>query len=224
MAASSATDWPPSRGLTTQIVPREAVVLPTHGSIEIDAPAALVWSLLLDTTTYSSWCSFSPRVTVRSQPETVDPQDLKLHRNTHFTFHVIMDSKKPNSITDTALRVTDISTPKSQSSYIPQTILDSEPTYSADLSTVYRVAWTVEGGFVARGLKSERFHEIILRGDDKCEVRTWECQGGPLARAVKWMYKDVLLQKFQQWCEDLKKEAEKMCREETDGVDAQTAA
>ena len=119
-----------------------------------------------------------------------------------------MDSKKPESYTDTQLRVTDISTPESPSAYIPQDTLDSDPALYADLSSVYRISWTTEGGFVARGLKSERYHEIIVLGENECEVRTWECQGGPLARAVKWMYKDTLQKKFAEWCEDLKKGAE----------------
>ena len=129
-----------------------------------------------------------------------------------------MDSSKPGKVTDTQLRVTDFSTPAQPSRYIPQETLDEEQTFSPDLGKVYRIAWTTEGGFVARGLRSERFHEIIPisntaggrdGGEEECEVRTWECQGGVLARAVKWYFKDVLKSKFMEWCEDLKKECEK---------------
>ena len=105
--------------------------------------------------------------------------------------------------------MTDFSTPEAQSGYIPADILKGDGTYEADLGKVYRVAWTTEGGFVARGLRSERFHEIIVLGEGQCEVRTWECQGGVLARAVKYYYKDTLKKKFAKWCEDLKREAEK---------------
>lgn len=121
-----------------------------------------------------------------------------------------MDAAKPDKITETQLRVTDISTPDAPSAYLDQSMLDSDDTFSHDLSKVYRISWTTEGGFVARGLKSERYHEIIPSEDGAaCEVRTWECQGGPLARAVKWMYKSVLQDKFALWCEDLKAESEK---------------
>ena len=99
--------------------------------------------------------------------------------------------------------------------------MDEEVTYTLDLTKVYRISWTTEGGFVARGLKSERFNEIIDLGPGKgCEVRTWENQGGVLARAVKFYYKEVLLKKFQQWCMELKAEAEKRA-EDTDQNDQQ---
>lgn len=124
-----------------------------------------------------------------------------------------MDSKKPTSYTDTQLRVLDMSTPEQISSYISQTTLEAEPAFASDLNKLYRISWTTEGGFVARGLKSERFHEILVLGDNSCSVRTWECQGGSLARAVKWMYKDTLKQKFADWCEDLKRESEKQFQE-----------
>ena len=205
---ASQTRWPPAEGLTTKLVPRESIILPTHASIKISAPASVVWQILIDTAHYSEWCSFCPKVTIRSQPASYESADTDLHIDTHFTFHVVMDSKKPTSYTDTQLRVTDISTPSSPSAYIPQSTLDAEPAFSSDLSKIYRISWTTEGGFVARGLKSERYHEVIALSDKECEVRTWECQGGSLARAVKWMYKDTLQQKFRDWCEDLKRMAE----------------
>lgn len=125
-----------------------------------------------------------------------------------------MDESKPSKVTDTRLRVTDISTPEGPSDYIKQGKQDEEEkTYTLDFSKVYRISWTTEGGFVARGLRSERFHEIIDLGEGNgCEVRTWENQGGVLARAVKFYYKDVLMKKFQGWCEELKIEAERLAK------------
>ena len=120
-----------------------------------------------------------------------------------------MNSKKPKDMTPTQLRVTDISTPQEKSCYLDQATLRNDGSYAADLDNVYRIAWTTEGGFVARGLRSERFHDIISLGNGNgCEVRTWENQGGVLARAVKYYYKDVLKTKFNEWCADLKREAE----------------
>lgn len=195
------------------VVPRESVILPTYASIEIHAPAALVWTVLVNTEEYPQWNSFCPKVTIRSQPQGTEASDPNLHIGTSFVYHVVMDSKKPTSFTDTQLRVLDISTPEHPSSYIPQTTLDSEESFEAALNKLYRISWTTEGGFVARGLKSERYHEIKILGDRLCSVRTWECQGGSLARAVKWMYKDTLKQKFADWCEDLKRESEKQFQE-----------
>ena len=57
---------------------------------------------------------------------------------------------------------------------------------------------------MARGLRSERFHEVIVLGQEECEVRTWECLGGVLARTVKWFYGGTLMEKFGLWVKDLK--------------------
>ena len=203
--------WPPSNGLTTHVVPRNTAILSVYGSTLIAAPASLVWEILLDLSGYSAWNTFCPRATIHSQPQNVPASERdRLHKDTKFTFHVVMDPSKPSKITDTQLRVTDVSTPQAQSEYLRsgnQSV--EEKTYTADLKTVFRISWTTEGGFVARGLKSERFHEIIHLDDDSCEVRTWENQGGILARAVKFYYKDVLMTKFQEWCVELKSEAER---------------
>lgn len=201
----SATKWPPKNGLSTHIVSRGDTILPIHARIVISAPASVIWSVLLDTSSYSSWNSFCPSVTIRSQPNNIPEAEAHvLHLNTSFTFNVIMDASKPSKVTPTQLRVTDISTPQKPSNYIPPDVLGGDGTFEADLQKLYRIAWTTEGGFVARGLKSERFHKIIVLEDDRCEVRTWECQGGVLARAVKYYYKDVLMTKFEEWCADCK--------------------
>lgn len=57
---------------------------------------------------------------------------------------------------------------------------------------------------MTRGLKSERFHEVIVLGQEECEVRTWECLGGVLARTVKWFYGETLMEKFGLWVSDLR--------------------
>ena len=162
-------------------------------------------------------------MTIHSQPDDDDEDDgtgqqpaatdAVLRLGTTFTFHVIMDAAKPDKVTDTQLQVTDVSTPQAPSSYIPKETLESDGTYSADLSNVYRISWSIDGGFVTRGLRTERYHEVIPMGDDMCEVRTWECQTGLLARAVKFYFKEVLDTKFMGWCDDLKREAEKRYNE-----------
>ena len=219
--ALSPSAWPPSDGLTTPIVPRSSVILAVHGSTHIAAPASLVWQILLDVSKYPQWNTFCPRATVHSQPQAVATTEKHvLQKDTSVTFHVVMDSSKPLKITDTQLRVTDVSTPERPSDYVFRENQSAEDTsFTRDLTKVYRISWTTEGGFVARGLRSERFHEIIELGEHSCEVRTWECQGGILARAVKFYYKDVLMTKFQQWCDELKVEAEKLDKEQKQTTD-----
>lgn len=119
-----------------------------------------------------------------------------------------MDASKPEKDTPTQLRITDISTPDVPSDYISKEVLEEDPGYTADLSKVYRISWKGEGGFVSRGLHTERFHEIIMTGEGECEVRTWEVMDGVLARTVKWMFRKTLESKFELWCADLKKVSE----------------
>jgi len=48
-----------------------------------------------------------------------------------------------------------------------------------------------EESFVARDLRGERVHKMIALQEGKgCEITTWECQGGILAKAVKYYHKE----------------------------------
>lgn len=205
--------WPPptgpDSGIYTPTVSRSEIILPTIARTAISAPAALVFSILLDTSTYPSWCTFVPRATIHTQPEGVDSSSKTFHVSTHFSFHAAMDPSKPQKSSDTELTISDISMPEAQTEYIPRSMReDPKSGYTADLSKVYRVSWKAEGGFANRGLKSERFHEVIVMGEHECEVRTWELMGGFLARTVKWFYAKTLQARFEDWCADLKKYAE----------------
>lgn len=196
--------WPPSQGLTTQVVRRQEVNVQTYASVNVKAPASVVFDAVREVAEYGKWNSFSPDVTVLAQPDNAS-EPAKLNNGTLFTLHVVMDASKPDKKTVTQLKVTDISTPARPSSYVSKEILDQEPSYTADLSAVYRISWKVEGGFTRLGLKGERFHEVIMRGPNECEVRTWECQAGLLSHVVKWVYTQTLMDKFRLWVDDLKK-------------------
>lgn len=200
------SQWPPSSGLRTVNVPQDAIILTSTGSARIAAPAKDAFDTLLKVDEYSQWNNFCPRVTIHKQPN--GEKDGQLHNGTLFTLHVIMDEKKPKSDTPTQLLVTDISTPDSPSEYVSKDLRDDDESFTSDLSSVYRISWKCEGGFASRGLKTERFHEVIVLSPNECEVRTWECQGGMLAHTVKWFYKQTLMKKFQLWCDDLKKVCE----------------
>lgn len=204
--------WPPSKGLTTQRVPRADVVLPSYGSARIKAPAAQVFEILRDVGRYGEWNTFCPKVEVHSQPEHASDSAL-LNLETVFTLYAVMNSAKPDNSFATYLHVTDFSTPQNPSSYVPASILNEDGSYTADLQKVYRIAWAAAGNLMSRGLRTERFHEVIVLSDNECEVRTWECQGGVLAHTVKWMYKKVLMEKFQTWCDELKKYSESKLKE-----------
>jgi hypothetical protein len=199
--------WPPEK-LGTPTVPSEQATFAVSSSIIINAPASTVFDVVCETVDYPKWNSFCPTVVIHHQPSGTPANSTTLVNGTSFTFNVVMDSAKPNKTQPTQLIVTDISTPEHCSDYISAETLNSDPSYTSDLTTVYRISWKSEGGFVSRGLKTERFHEIITRGDKECEVRTWEVMGGILANTVKWFYQSTLAQKFKDWCEELKKASE----------------
>jgi hypothetical protein len=202
--------WPPKEGLCSPTVPRFAAVFSISASTSISAPAAFVLEVVLNVAEYPKWNTFIPKAQITSQPASAeDPSDMsRMQVGSILDFYAVMDAKKPDNTTQTGLQVSDISTPERKSLYIDAATLEKDAAYSADLDKVYRVSWKSHGGFVTRGLKSERFHEIIVTGENECEVRTWEVMGGPLANVVKWMYNKTLQQKFQLWVDDLKKYCE----------------
>ncbi|SMR49295.1 unnamed protein product [Zymoseptoria tritici ST99CH_1E4] len=206
----STTTWPPAEGLCSPTVSRKDAVFSIYASTTISASAASVLETVLNVSSYPQWNTFIPKASITSQPADSDSPDDHSHMQVGsiMTFHAVMNSSKPQSATETSLQVTDISTPEKKSTYISQETLDSEPAYTADLDKVYRVCWKSYGGFASRGLRSERFHEIIVKSENECEVRTWEVMGGALANVVKWMYHKTLQQKFRLWVDDLKKYCE----------------
>lgn len=206
---ASTKSWPPGNGLTSIVVPRPAI-LSIFSSTLISAPAPLILLTLRSVFNYGAWNEFVPKIHIHSQPAAVaEAESELLHVGTSFTEYVVMDSSRPKNVTPTQLRVTDISTPEHPSEYVPQDIIEHDGSYEKDQNRVYRICWSLEGGFVARGLKSERVSEVIDLGNGTSEYRTWENQGGVLARVVKWKFEKILNDKFALWCAGLKQECEK---------------
>ena len=209
---SETKSWPPPQGLTSKIVPRKTAILQLSYATNIRAPAPLVFDTILCVAEYSKWNTWIPSARILTQPLSSEP-DLAPDDFSHMrigsimNFDVVMDADKPNKITPTSLKVVDICTPSAPTSYLPPELLD-DPTFTADLSKVYRVSWTGEGVVHNYGMKIERFHEVIIKGDNECEVRTWEIMSGILSRVVKLMYETTLKEKVGLWCEDLKKRCE----------------
>ncbi|KAH6616695.1 hypothetical protein C7974DRAFT_416812 [Boeremia exigua] len=205
-------EWPPTAGISTPTVSLQESVFAITGSARINAPASFVFATLLDTSTYPKWCTFVPKVVISELPSSVarDPSDgaesksAELRLGTKFTFFAVMGNPGSKQ-TPTHLIISDVSTPSEPSSYIPSATLEASPIYTTDLSNVYRVAWKGDKiDFFAKGLTTERFHEVIVRGEGECEVRTWEVMGGMLAHTVKWLYRKTLERKFDEWCTELR--------------------
>ncbi|KIW03770.1 uncharacterized protein PV09_05074 [Verruconis gallopava] len=205
----SSSDWPPKEGLCTPTTPRSSGVLSLSASTTISAPASLVFTIIRETDKYPEWNQWCPRVTILSQPDGEHRDSKLLVLNTSYILHALMDTSKPSKDTPTQLRITDLSTPEApKSDYLGELLQD--PTFTSDLSKVYRIAWKGEGSFLAIGLQTERFHEVIVLNENECEVRTWEVMSGPVAYTVKWMFKKNLEEKFKLWVSDLKKRAESL--------------
>jgi hypothetical protein len=205
--------WPPATGITTKIVPREKAIVELSYSTIVHAPAPLVFDTILRVADYSSWNTWVPVVRITSQPpsgsgdnDTNDASRMRV--GCAMEFDVIMDAAKPNNIQRSCLKVVDISTPDAPSSYLSPDLL-ADPTFTSDLSKVYRVAWASNGGMMGLAPTVERFHEVIVMSEDECEVRTWEAMSGMTARLVKRMLDSTLKEKVGLWCEDLKRYCEK---------------
>ncbi|KAK4556225.1 hypothetical protein LTR86_006922 [Recurvomyces mirabilis] len=194
--------------MTSIRVPRERTILSVSALIHINAPAQRVFNALLDTPKYGRWNTFIPGVTITSQPDHVKDDSTLLQLGTLFNFHVVMNSSKPDSQTPTSLKVSSISTPERLSDYVPEDMIEGDACFYPDQSKVYRVTWIDHGSLQSRALQVERFHEVIVLGENECEVSTWECQDGILAYVVKWLYGEVLEEKFQDWVKGLKQYCE----------------
>lgn len=214
--------WPPKEGVSTPSISVKDGVFAVTGATRINAPASFIFDILLDTSTYPEWCTFVPKVVIDEQPSpavqlagaVADDKSSVLKLGTKFTFFAVIGSPGSKQ-TPSPLIVSDVSTPSEPSSYVPRATLEASPVYTADLSQIYRVAWKGDKvGFYAWGLNVERFHEVIVRGEDQCEVRTWEVMGGVLAHITKWLYRTTLDQKFDDWCAELKAFGEKKWAEE----------
>ena len=140
---------------------------------------------------------------------------VRLKDGTRMTFHVRMKlPHKPTDYTDTALVVTEVSRPNGPGNddYYD---LTATPTHTEDAgrSGLYRISWATEAGgpgaFPKFMLQGQRVHEIrpIVDGTGKesssCEIVTWECQRGVLAKVVKKMYGRYLQERFEEWAKSL---------------------
>ncbi|KAJ5555147.1 hypothetical protein N7535_007590 [Penicillium sp. DV-2018c] len=204
---------------TPTITPSEAT-LHMGSSTTISAPSSAVWAALTNTSTWPTWNSFVPRVTVRSQPtqptttttaptptppssqpnpaqpeHPSPPQELSpiLQEGTKFTLHVRMDPTSTSA--------------KPQAAADTHCVVTECRAPNAETGEVGRIVWVVDndapGSFSASLLRAERVHEI-KDVEGGTEVRNWEAQVGWLVYVVRWMYKARLQANFELWVSDLK--------------------
>lgn len=199
----------------TPTIPAENATLHIGSSTLISAPSSKVWAALTDTSTWPTWNSFVPRVTIRSQPDTpahqapTDPEGPTqqqqaqaepststalspiLQKGTKMTFHVRMDptSTKPQASRDVGLVVTEFQPPN------PETRAAGRIVWAAD----YEAAGSMPRSLLA----AERVHEVV-DAEGGTEVRNWEAQAGWAVYAVKWLYGKKLQTLFEGWVDELR--------------------
>ena len=147
---------------------------------------------------------------------------VRLKDGTHMMFHVRM--KLPHKLTDytdTALVVTEVSRPNdpvnNDDDDCNSDPLTATPTHTdAGKSGIYRISWASDpdkgvgaGGYPKFLLQAQRVHEIrpmVDHGTGResgCEIVTWECQRGVLAKVVKSLYGKYLQERFEEWVKSL---------------------
>ena len=176
-------------------------------SIFTYAPSQTVWETLIDTSTWPSWNTFCPRVTIRDQPPTTAPRpgsdqtaptlSSVLQQGTRMTFHVHMDPASQEE-QDVHLVVTEFQPP------------------NATMRKPGRISWgvdpTASGTLPQFLLRAERVHEVAEVEREEAdgtrtagtEVRNWEVEAGWVAYAVRWKYGELLQGVFETWVHDLK--------------------
>ncbi|CAI7660134.1 unnamed protein product [Penicillium manginii] len=173
----------------TPTITPDSASLHLGSSIIINAPSTRVWEVLTDTSTWPSWNSFVPRVTIRSQPNTdTAPLSPILQKGTRVTFHVRMDptSTKPQAATDAGLVVTEYEAPNTETGALGRIVWASD----------FEAVGTMPGSL----LTAERVHEIKdveVEGGRGTEVGWMVC-------VVRWMYGAKLKVNFDLWVKDLK--------------------
>ncbi|RLM00669.1 hypothetical protein CFD26_108724 [Aspergillus turcosus] len=204
-STSTSTSTSPSLSSnSTPNISASDAVLHLSSATHIDASSQDVWNALIDTSTWPTWNTFVPRVTIREQPDSpnASPDSLSpiLQKGTKMTFHVHMDpsSTKPQKANDTQLAVIEVEPPNPSAKKPGRIVWASDP--------------NARGGFPASLLTAERVHEIVeveVPGEDGqmrrgTEVRNWEAQVGYLVYIVRWMFGGRLKKNFEIWVRDLK--------------------
>jgi hypothetical protein len=140
---------------------------------------------------------------------------VRLKDGTKMTFHVRMKLPyKLTDYTDSPLVVTEVSRPNDPVN--DDYGLTAIPTHTdAGTSGIYRISWALDpdkgiggGGYPKFMLQAQRVHEIRPIVDEagketSCEIVTWECQKGILAKVVKAVYGKYLQERFEEWVKSL---------------------
>lgn len=192
----------------------------THG-IRIEAPVALVLSVLIDTRYYHQWNPFCPQLPIHEQPRMTAPipscvaNDPAISSIAHlpttlrdacrFTMPVYLDTQGLPDESSPAASATRGS--KSVARSFKVTALES---FALNDRTGIRVAWRLCSKVTQYILRSERVYELVASPDDPnaTDLLVWETFHGPLAPTIKATYHRKLERGCVTWNEGMKRHAE----------------
>jgi len=164
-----------------------APVISIRTEVTIKAPASVVWSKLIDTSTYPTWNTFVPQADTKpANADSPNPNSLAL--GSRSKFHAKLNGRT----FPTFQRVTEFTVPS-----------DSK-------TRIHRISWVSEQ-YPSFLLTSYRFNEIEeVEGEDgmECVYRTGEDQSGPMAYVVKALFGRAVEKGIRDWAGDLKKVSE----------------
>ncbi|KAK3077979.1 hypothetical protein LTS18_008759 [Coniosporium uncinatum] len=182
-----------------------AIVTP-HGRTSISAPAALVFDLIIDLSTYPEWNPFVPRAELlanasSSEPSTLEAPSAKITQDCPFRIYPVMKVLGFSVPNTTDVRCTLLSRPSSTASQEKQ---------------IYAAEW-VQTNMSDSMLKTLRRTEVEVLGEAECEYRSWEWMEGPMAYVIKGTMVGALQRGFEESALGLKREAEERYRKKTGG-------
>lgn len=167
----------------------EAPILTISSHILIAAPASFVFATFRDTSTWPAWNTFVPACVVK-QSETSKASSISEH---------VLNAKDEMAM---QVKMMPDANARQQGCIVTNTV------DTPDTDGIFRICW--EGkGFPKMMLRTLRTTEVVPRGEDACEFRTWEVMAGVLAYVVKTMYGTTLQERFEDCSREIKEYVEK---------------
>ncbi len=190
MSTSSPAEFPPASVIASSIAVASS-------RVTINAPAALVFDLLIDPTTWPHWNAFVPRAV--ALPSQAPAAKMKEGDKLRFSVHMPKtDGEDPErQLTTSDVQVTLIREPP-------------PPDGGADAPKIYSANWRFVNTLLlpSWALNTQRYNEVEVLGEAECVYRTWEEFNGVAAYAIKFAALGGVERGFIEWGKGLKKAAE----------------
>lgn len=153
--------------------------------IRINAPAALVFSLLTHTTTWPEWNTYVP---------TTEPA-LKMEKGSQIRFIASIPPRTPSSGSARSTAETDL-------------VVEELSLPATDDPNIHRAVWSnASPSWTRPAIK--RVNEVVALGEGECEYRTYEAFYGVMGWVTKMAMGGQIEMGLKEWADGLKKAGEK---------------